>query len=306
MKIFKAILDFMSSWNGAIIIVLCFIFFVAQGFVIPSRSMVGTLYEGDMMFVKKYSYGITIPKIPWLEIPLLPDFFGNRHLIEGKRPQRGDLVVFNPPNEDKIYYIKRNFAVGGDKVIFASDGMYLRPFEGDSYIQTHFKDYDVYEFFGEKYVKEPYSREFMGIHYGEKDNRVQPLRSYSAMLHRAQISTNNMNPNGGGIAMQPRFFNNQIIFYKEIEEDSFFMVGDNRDNSEDSRFWGVVDYSRIVGMPWFTYFSITLTESIESDATEEKNRYKVRWDRVFKSITSLQNNAKIFEGECRYYSNTPC
>ncbi len=306
MKIFKAILDFMSSWNGAIIIVLCFIFFVAQGFVIPSRSMVGTLYEGDMMFVKKYSYGITIPKIPWLEIPLLPDLFGNRHLIEGKRPQRGDLVVFNPPNEDKIYYIKRNFAIGGDKVIFAPDGMYLRPFEGDSYIQTHFKDYDVYEFFGEKYVKEPYSREFMGIHYGEKDNKVQPLRSYFAMFHRAQISTNNMNPNGGGIAMQPRFFNNQIIFYKEIEEDSFFMVGDNRDNSEDSRFWGVVDYSRIVGMPWFTYFSITLTESVESDATEEKNRYKVRWDRVFKSITSLQNNAKIFEGECRYYSNTPC
>lgn len=316
MNIVRWIGNFISSWIGAIIIVLCLIFFIGQGFIIPSRSMVGSLYEGDMMFVKKYFYGLTIPKIPWLEIPILPDFHGNRHLIEGERPKRGDLVVFNPPGDDKTYYIKRTFAIGGDKVIFAKDGMYLRPFEGDAYIETNFKGYETKEFLGEKYIKEPYSREYKGIHYGEKDYRVKQFQSYEAMMYRMAGGTNNTLPNGNGIAMQPIVEDNMSInnyennipdfFYKEIAKDSFFMVGDNRDNSEDSRFWGVIDYSRIVGQPWFSYFSITLADSIESGASDSINRYKVRWERMFKSIETLQKEAKEFEGECRYYENHNC
>ncbi|TLD83629.1 signal peptidase I [Helicobacter trogontum] len=302
MKFLKLIGNFVSSWTGAIVIVLCLVFFVAQGFIIPSRSMVGSLHEGDMMFVKKYSYGITIPKIPWLEIPILPDFHGNRHIIEGDRPKRGDIVVFNPPGDDKTYYVKRNFAVGGDKVVFAKDGMYLRPFEGDSYIDTHFKDYETREFFNERYVKEPYAKEYIGIHYGEKDYKTIPFQSYDLMYHRARIGgTNNALPNGNGVAMELIYEGGEEVFYKEINSDSFFMVGDNRDNSEDSRFWGVVDYSRIVGQPWFTYFSITLTDSVESEASEPINRYKVRWQRMFKGIESLQKEAQKFEGEVRPY-----
>lgn len=313
MKILRWISNFVSSWTGAIVIVLCLVFFVAQGFIIPSRSMVGSLYEGDMMFVKKYSYGITIPKIPWLEIPILPDFHGNRHLIEGDRPKRGDIVVFNPPGDDKTYYVKRNFAIGGDKVIFAKDGMYLRPFEGDSYIDTHFKDYETKEFLNEKYVKEPYAREYVGIHYGEKGgyievpysseyigpylgatvSKTRAFQSYDLMFIRA---------NSGNIGMDMRSENGEEFFYKKIDEDCFFMVGDNRDNSEDSRFWGVVDYSRIVGQPWFTYFSITLTDSIESEASNPINRYKVRWKRMFKGIETLQKDAQKFEGEIRPYN----
>ena len=303
MKILRWISNFVSSWTGAIVIVLCLVFFVAQGFIIPSRSMVGSLYEGDMMFVKKYSYGITIPKIPWLEIPILPDFHGNRHLIEGDRPKRGDIVVFNPPGDDKTYYVKRNFAIGGDKVIFAKDGMYLRPFEGDSYIDTHFKDYETKEFLNEKYVKEPYAREYVGIHYGEKDYRTNPFQSYEVMRIRADKGgTNNTLPNNHGVAMDIKNDNGEEFFYKKIDEDCFFMVGDNRDNSEDSRFWGVVDYSRIVGQPWFTYFSITLTDSIESEASNPINRYKVRWKRMFKGIETLQKDAQKFEGEIRPYN----
>lgn len=307
MKIMRLISNFMSSWIGAIIVVLCLIFFVGQGFIIPSRSMVGSLYEGDMMFVKKYSYGLTIPKIPWLEIPILPDFHGNRHLVEGERPKRGDLVVFNPPGDDKTYFIKRTFAVGGDKVVFAEDGMYLRPAEGDSYIDANFKGYETKEFLGEKYVKEPYSKEYKGIHYGEKDYRAKPFQSYDVMMHRGAWGTNNALPSGNGIAMQPIEENGMpIFFYKEIPADSFFMVGDNRDNSDDSRFWGVIDYSRVVGQPWFSYFSITLTDSVESMASEPKNRYKVRWERMFKSVETLQKEAREFDGEYRCYEDSNC
>lgn len=318
MNLLRWIGNFVSSWTGAIIIVLCLIFFVGQGFIIPSRSMVGSLYEGDMIFVKKYSYGLTIPKIPWLEIPILPDIRGDRHLIKGKRPKRGDLVVFNPPGDDKTYYIKRTFAVGGDKVIFAKDGMYLRPFEGDSYIDTHFKGYETKKFFGEKYVKEPYSREYKGIHYdGTYFGMTYNIKSYDIMTSRAVYGTDNNLPNGNGIAMQP-FDNDELpiiniksyqknsmpeFFYKEIAPDSFFMVGDNRDNSDDSRFWGVINYSRVVGEPWFSYFSITLKDSKEYNADNPKNRYKVRWNRMFKSIETLQKEAKSFAGEYRYYDD---
>ena len=57
-----------SSWTGTIVIVLTIIFFIAQAFVIPSGSMKNTLLIGDMLFVKKFSYGIPTPRIPWIEV----------------------------------------------------------------------------------------------------------------------------------------------------------------------------------------------------------------------------------------------
>jgi signal peptidase I len=83
----QALGRFASSWTGTIIIVLFLIFFVAQSFVIPSGSMKRTQLIGDFLFAKKFSYGIPTPHLPWLEIPILPDFYGNGHLIEGPRPQ---------------------------------------------------------------------------------------------------------------------------------------------------------------------------------------------------------------------------
>ncbi len=66
----KKAYNWASSWTGTIIIVLGIIFFVAQAFVIPSGSMKNTLLIGDMLFVKKFSYGIPVPRIPWIEVPI--------------------------------------------------------------------------------------------------------------------------------------------------------------------------------------------------------------------------------------------
>ena len=95
----KKIYNWSSSWTGTIIIVLGIIFFIAQAFVIPSGSMKNTLLIGDMLFVKKFAYGVPTPRIPWLEIKVLPDFNENGHLIEGERPKRGDIVVFRYPKK---------------------------------------------------------------------------------------------------------------------------------------------------------------------------------------------------------------
>ena len=99
----EKIKSFSNSWTGTIIIVLLIIFFVAQAFVIPSGSMKRSLLIGDHLFVKKFSYGIPTPHIPWIEVPVMPDFFGNGHLIEGPKPKRGDIVVFRYPLDTSIH-----------------------------------------------------------------------------------------------------------------------------------------------------------------------------------------------------------
>lgn len=110
---------FSNSWTGTLIIVLFVIFFVAQAFVIPSGSMIKTLLIGDHLFVKKFVYGIPTPHLPWLEIPVLPDFKGNGHLIEGNRPERGDIVVFRYPKDIKVHYVKRCVATEGEAKFFS-------------------------------------------------------------------------------------------------------------------------------------------------------------------------------------------
>ena len=72
-RAFTKFYDFCSSWTGTVIIVLLVIFFVAQAFVIPSGSMKNTLLVGDFLFAKKYVYGIPTPRIPWLEVKILPE-----------------------------------------------------------------------------------------------------------------------------------------------------------------------------------------------------------------------------------------
>jgi signal peptidase I len=104
-------------------------------------------------------------------------------------------------------------------------------------------------------------------------------------------------------------------FYKKVEKDHFYMMGDNRDNSDDSRFWGSVPYSLIIGKPWVTYFSLEYRSydrvakgigggkdhqdlkavcgdidllSKECEKKWNKYRFTIRWNRMFQSIDKMQ------------------
>ncbi|RDU64164.1 signal peptidase I [Helicobacter sp. MIT 14-3879] len=274
-KFFINLYYFSTTWVGTIVIVLFVVFFIAQAFVIPSRSMVNTLYEGDLLFVKKFTYGIPIPRIPWIEIPVLPDFNGNGHIIEGRRPARGDIVIFIPPHLEKIYFVKRTFGVGGDEVIMRKDGLYLRPNEGDSYIDEHFKGYEIKSFFGKRFVHNPLMDTYKGIHYNPNNNVA-----YDRLVNL-----------DGAVMSSFKDDDGEKFFYYKVEDDKFFMVGDNRDGSEDSRFWGSVPYKDIIGSPWFIYFSLNLANSNEAKLGN-KYIYKIRWERMFKSVDGLEELAK--------------
>lgn len=237
-----------SSWTGTVVIVLTIIFFIAQAFVIPSGSMKNTLLIGDMLFVKKFAYGIPTPRIPWIEVQVLPDFNDNGHLIEGEGPKRGDIVVFRYPKNDAIHYVKRAVAVGGDLVGLKDKKLLLHPHEGNEYVKKNYDTSEYIEFGNRLWLVNPYKKDHPGIH---TDSTVQK---------------DGLNPY--------QLFDMMPI---EIPKGEYFMMGDNRDHSNDSRFWGTVPYKFIVGKPWFIYFSWN----------EES---EIRWDRVFRTVEGIEED----------------
>ena len=246
LKTLKKIKDFSNSWTGTIIIVLFIIFFVAQAFVIPSGSMKRTLLIGDHLFVKKFAYGIPTPTIPWLELKVLPDFNGNGHLIEGKRPKRGDIVVFRYPKDTRVHFVKRCIAVGGDIIMLRNKVLYILPHDGAKAMLKKYPKAQVITLDGRKWIVNPYRTKFVAI---QNDPNIKNDGRYPQELF-------NFPPT-------------------RVKKDHFFMMGDNRDHSNDSRFWGQVPYSLVEGTPWFIYFSW------------DKN-YNIRWNRIGAFIKDLE------------------
>ena len=199
--------------------------------------------------VKKFSYGIPTPHIPWIEVPVMPDFFGNGHLIEGPKPKRGDIVVFRYPLDTSIHYVKRNVAVGGDEVLYQDKALYIKPHEGDEFVRANYKANEIVQINGKLWVKNPYMSTYPGITY---DSNVDLFAQMLIFYQASQLAMRPVNFTDLPSVQMGLPFN---AFYYKVPQDEYFMVGDNRDHSNDSRFWGSVKYKDIVGKPWFVYFS---------------------------------------------------
>lgn len=311
-KFLAAFYRFSSTWTGTIVIVLFLIFFVLQSFVIPSGSMKRTLLIGDFLFAKKYSYGVPIPHLPWLEIPLLPDFNNNGHLITAEGPKRGEIVIFRNPETPKVHFVKRCIAVGEDEVIYSDKQLYIRPHEGDDFIKSNYNPKQIVILDGKLWVKDPYIGKYPGINYTE-----QSINTFNELMSRAKseyASTPFV------VDMQPLFINelNTEVLYAKVPKDNYYMMGDNRENSNDSRFWGPVPYANIVGKPMVIYFSMEFQsydslinnaggdhsvlaracKNIDIHSQEckdiwNKKRFTIRWDRVGRNIESLETETPI-------------
>jgi len=320
-KILHGFNRFASSWTGTIIIVLTLIFFVAQSFVIPSGSMKRTQLIGDFLFAKKFSYGIPIPHLPWLEIPLLPDFNGNGHLIEGPRPQREDIVIFRYPKNKKIHYVKRCVAVGGDELLYANKKLFIHFHEGAEYMKANYPADKIHSLRGKLWVENPYMDKYPGIQYAPEGTNIFEVLlryyEYNKDIDVTPVYVDSLNTPTYNVA--DKGIN---ALYTKVDEDHFYMMGDNRDNSNDSRFWGSVPYKLIVGKPWLIYMSLEhrsyekvlngdeggsgkdndhlkricrdiALDSDECKALWNKQRFTVRWGRVGRRIESIQHEQPI-------------
>ena len=312
---------FASSWTGTIIIVLFLIFFVAQSFVIPSGSMKRTQLIGDFLFAKKFSYGIPTPHLPWLEIPLLPDFNGNGHLIEGPRPQREDIVIFRYPLNNKIHYVKRCVAVGGDELLYADKKLLIHFHEGDEYIKANYPADKIVSLRDKLWVENPYMDKYPGIQYAPEGPTIFEvlLRYYE---YHKEIDMLPLYVDGFAVPTYEIAGKPVNALYAKVEDDHFYMIGDNRDNSNDSRFWGSVPYSLIVGKPWLIYMSLehrsyeevlkgdvnnggkdneglrrvcgqTDIQSQECEQLWDAQRFTVRWGRVGRRVETIQKEQPI-------------
>lgn len=275
---------FSNSWTGTIIIVLFVIFFVAQAFRIPSGSMKDSLLIGDHLFGKKFAYGIPMPHIPFLELSIMP-WSDNLKLMDGSTPKRGDIVIFRPPHNVKTHFVKRCVALPGDELFVRDKDLYIHPKEGDAWIKEHYKGYTLVEEYGKTWIVNPYMHNHKGVHHDPKmaydsytivDNNGHIKKSISLQeARKTQLkSDERIAPTR---LLIPPVFTTDVI---EVEEDHYFMMGDNRDHSNDSRFWGSVPYENIEGTPWFIYFSID-------------ENWQIRWDRIGKTPEDLEQSPYI-------------
>lgn len=271
---FYKLYRFSNSWTGTIVIVLFVIFFIAQAFRIPSGSMKDSLLVGDHLFAKKFAYGTAMPHIPFIEMSIMP-WSDSLRLFDGDKPKRGDIVIFRPPHNTKQHFVKRCFAVGEDEVLFVSKSMYLRPHQGDDYILTNFPKEKIVTLMDKLWVKNPMMEKHPGIYYDDNHD------IFNDLLHWFSQREIDMEPVFVREFSQPIYTlsnrNHFNAFYKKIEPDTYYMIGDNRDHSNDSRFWGAVPYENIEGTPWFIYFSVD-------------DNWEIRWDRMGKTPTDLEGD----------------
>jgi len=216
------------DWTAGLFPVILAVFllrsFLFEPFKIPSGSMIPTLLVGDLILVNKFHYGVRLPVI-------------NRKIIANNDPKRGDVMVFRFPKDTSIDYIKRVVGVPGDEVSFRDQRLYLNG-EAVPLVKKPppgFYDEDARRYFTE--YAERLGEVEHGIlvneqsqpYYGPDDRIAFPFRE-------------NCRYSAEGVTCK-------------VPQGHYFMMGDNRDNSQDSRFWGFVPDENIVGRAFFVWMN---------------------------------------------------
>ena len=221
--------EYGASFFPVILIVFVLRSFIAEPFKIPSGSMIPTLQVGDFILVNKFTYGIRLPVI-------------NKKIIGINTPQRGDVMVFRFPEDPSLDYIKRVVGVPGDKVAYQNKRLTIN---GQPVETRRIDDYLHAE-------RLYYSRQFIEKINGFEHRVLNDLDAPDFVPDAAQFPhrENCLYNNAGVICTVP--------------EGHYFMMGDNRDNSRDSRFWGFVPDENIVGKAFFIWFNFNDLKRIGS------------------------------------------
>ncbi|GAB5465648.1 MAG: signal peptidase I [Candidatus Kapaibacteriales bacterium] len=258
-------------------------------FTVPTSSMENTVMAGDFLFVNKFKYGPSTPQvIPLFNIPLTYYKFPGPY-----DPERGDVIVFvYPGNMQELespeftYFLKRCVAVAGDTLEVRSNDLYVNGNKQD------FPDEGMKSEENKGVAFFPDGRWEMG-NYGPivipKEGDIIELNSFNYRNwdifiqregHDVQVTTSGLVIDG------------QPATTYTVERDYCWAMGDNRDNSSDSRSWGFVPYENVVGSPLMIYWSWPSNEaSSVHDNFEERQHYtlweklqNVRWERIFGTI----------------------
>jgi signal peptidase I len=213
-KVLKVDLDWADTSWSAVLLASLLMFFVIQAFKIPSGSMRQTLLEGDHLFVNKFIYGFHIP------------FSGGRTILPLKKINHRDIIVFRCPQEAlsaeeqnkgiKKDFIKRAIGLPGDIIEIKDKALYVN---------------------GEK-SDEPYAN-YMDNYVQPKVRLFDKQEEYQLSWEKGKFVTMPIRDNFGPV---------------KVPEGYYMVMGDNRDMSFDSRFWGPLPSKLIKGRAWVVYW----------------------------------------------------
>lgn len=214
--------EWARSLLPVLLLVLAFRSAVAEPYHIPSGSMMPTLEVGDFIFVSKFSYGVRLPAF-------------DTKVVDVGEPARGDVVVFRPPWAPGESWIKRVVGLPGDRVVVRGEKVWINgapvdaepigPYHGDAN-----DDEDAYLMH--------YDASVLNEHLGGIDHRIIEMQSINSSPSGAPDVPNADNPT-------------------IVPQGCYFVMGDNRDNSEDSRYHGCVPEADLVGKAAFVWLSLS-------------------------------------------------
>jgi signal peptidase I len=223
------------SWSVVILVVIVLRAIFVEAYVIPTGSMERTLLIGDALLVNRFIYGIKLP-VPFTgdQIPIIP----------GRDPDRGEIVVFQYPFENRNF-VKRCVAYAGDTVAIVDKVLYIN----------------------DRRIEEPY--------VWHKDRHVYRAIKYDPVAYQEKWEQAEL-ADILGVHVRDNF--GPVV----VPEKHIFVMGDSRDNSMDSRFWGPLHVKYLKGQPLFIYFSFDPGKETQSlwDILKVWEWKKIRLSRI--------------------------
>jgi len=212
------------DWTAGLFPVILAVFvlrsFLFEPFKIPSGSMIPTLRVGDLILVNKFHYGIRLPVF-------------NTKLVANNEPQRGDVMVFRYPPQPSLDYIKRVVGLPGDEVAYLNKSLTINGQPVPKIAQPEFFDND-------------------SMRYAQQFRETLGSRSYNTLNDDERPA---FIPGASEFAFKDscRYSVEGVVC--KVPEGHYFLMGDNRDNSLDSRYWGFVPEANIVGRAFFVWMN---------------------------------------------------
>ncbi|MBL0725667.1 MAG: signal peptidase I [Alphaproteobacteria bacterium] len=240
----------------AMVTALLFRSFVLDPFFVPSASMVPSLLPGDRMFATKWPFGYSKHSFPARIVPFKGKIFA-------KQPKRGEIVIFAFPGQEKIFYVKRVVGLPGDKVQVVNNVVYVNKekLKTKTVKTLTLKEYD--------------KMSLLNIDPSNTDYDVSTIFHVYEETSSDKLRYQIINSVKNSISSNTKVFT--------VPKDHCFVMGDNRNNSMDSRFdeVGFIPLDKVIAKPVFIFFS-----SEKSFIVSIFKPSAIRWKRMFKKLST--------------------